>query len=145
MGDDLAVWLRQAVSERLGLAQSAVSDGASAECWQEMTSGVLVTGPSDGEDPWGDVWPMGDSRLTRFIAANDPQDTIARCESELAILGEHATDIRPAGWGVPGQVNYWCQTCNVPGDFPGRDWCRTVLALAAGYRHAPGYRQEWKP
>jgi hypothetical protein len=72
------------------------------------------------------------------IAANDPRDTIARCETELAILDEH----RPEGGAVPGEV--CCITC---GDFPQVLYpCRTVRLVASGYKHWPGYREEdWKP
>jgi hypothetical protein len=27
----------------------------------------------------------------------------------------------------------------------GLGWCRTVRLLASGYKHRPGYQEEWKP
>lgn len=59
----------------------------------------------------------------------------ARCEAELAVLGEHA-------------VTEWlvcCRACagyyEPRADFP----CQTVRLIGYGYRHRPGYREEWKP
>jgi hypothetical protein len=143
MDDDLMTWLRAAVNARLGTARYLIeSEAASAE-WHEPCSGVLVTGAPTHDDTWDGTHAIGDSRLTRFIAMNDPQDTIARCEAELAILDEHATEIYRDESGIVGYHAYWCQTCHIPRDQPGRDWCRTVRLLAAGYRHWPGYRDEW--
>ena len=74
---------------------------------------------------------MGDSRVTRFIAANDPRSVIARCEAELAILDEHRAE---AGC-FPDEL--CCVTC---GDFPQVLFpCRTVRLLAGGYKHRPGF------
>ena len=73
------------------LARGTIELGNNAE-WQELSSGVLVTGDGTETDHWHGTWPMGDSTLTRLMEANDPRDTIARCEAELAILDEHATD-----------------------------------------------------
>jgi hypothetical protein len=78
------------------------------------------------------------------IAANDPQDTIARCEAELAILDDHAP---LSGYDPHGPV---CVICCEPGGFGCEDAvvrhpCRTVRLLASGYRHRKGYRPEWAP
>ena len=69
------------------------------------------------------------------IALNDPQDTIARCEAELAILEEHGSE--HMCYENTRDGNTW-------------DWhigdCRVTRNLASGYRHRPGYREEdWKP
>ena len=90
--EEPVAWLRQRIRERLYLAQHTIELGNAAE-WTELSSGVLMTvdpdAPQDDRDTWDGVHPMGDSSLTRLMEANDPQDTIARCEAELAILDEH--------------------------------------------------------
>ena len=105
--------------------------------WTEQSSGVLVTGEPTEADTWHGTWPMGDSSLTRLMEANDPRDTIARCEAELAILDEHG-----GAPGIdPGEV--CCVRC---GDYPQEPHpCRTVRLLASGYRHRPGYQEAWAP
>jgi uncharacterized protein DUF6221 len=171
---DPVAWLRAEVERDLAEARYVIApcdDNCAQPCpfhpaaaaeWHEMSSGVLNT--SNGlnpDDVWQGVWAMGDSRVTRFIARHDPQDTIARCEAELAILDEHAltwpggepeyeyrdeavTDsqgrvgyIEVKGETIPP---YECRACGY--DAPGGP-CRTVRLLAAGYRHRDGYRQEW--
>ena len=99
---------------------------------------------------WHGTWAIGDSSLTRLMEANDPRDTIARCETELAILDEHASDgdtIDPECVRCAGNHPYLCE-CGA-GD--GRHWrtaqpypCRTVRLLLRGYQFRPGFREEWK-
>ena len=90
--EEPVAWLRQRIRERLYLARRAIELG-NAAAWTELSSGVLMTvdpdAPQDDRDTWDGVHPMGDSSLTRLMEANDPQDTIARCKAELAILDEH--------------------------------------------------------
>ena len=86
--EEPVAWLRKRIRERLYLAQRTIELGNHAE-WTELSSGVLVTSEPTETDTWHGTWPMGDSSLARLMEANDPQDTIARCEAELAILDEH--------------------------------------------------------
>jgi hypothetical protein len=151
-------WLRQAVRQRLYLARHAIELGNNA-AWLEQSSGVLVTGPPSDRDVWEGTWPMGDSSLTRLMEANDPQDTIARCEAELAILDEHRILCRgemPEGYeefsvtyppGIAG-MDCGCATCHYRGHggVSAYGICRTVKFVASGYRHWDGYRKEgWEP
>jgi hypothetical protein len=137
MTDDLTVWLRRAVEARKALALGAIELGNLPE-WTEPTSGVLVTTEPTASDIWYGTWALGDSTLSQLMAANDPQDTIARCEAELAILDDHA------GVPVPGGS---CPTCIVMHDGPYRPKspCKLIYMVAAGYRHWPGYQAEWVP
>ena len=160
-------WLRQRIRERLYLARRAIELGNAAE-WTEPSSGVLVTGEPTETDTWHGTWPMGDSSLTRLLEANDPRDTIARCEAELAILDEHGplpdcsaemiAKYRAAGFpeaqiaAMEAMVS--CARCHVPVDDAREDEeqcrpveypCKTVRLLGYGYRFRPGYREEWKP
>jgi Family of unknown function (DUF6221) len=142
--NDLATWLRRCIEERKYLAENTIRLGNSAE-WTELSSGVLMTcRPDDPQARLDGLHPLGDSTLTRLMEANDPRDTIARCEAELAILDEHATKVYRGAVSM-FLDDYWCQTCDVPGDQPARTWCRTVRLLASGYQHRPGYQESWRP
>jgi hypothetical protein len=130
---DAVEWLRKRISERLYLAQRTIEIGNAAE-WTELSSGVLMTvAPDAPQDGWDGVHPMGDSSLTRLMEANDPQDTIARCEAELAILDEHGLyDVNDEAY------------CRICGDCPQVAYpCHTVSLLAAAYRHREGYARYW--
>jgi hypothetical protein len=144
VNEELVPWLRQRIRERRYLAGRAIELG-NAAVWTEQSSGVLVTGEPTETDHWHGTWAMGDSSLTRLMEANDPRDTIARCEAELAVLDEHAA---VPGYDPGGPV---CLVCGVPAG-PGYEdgvvrWpCRTVRLLGYGYRFRPGYREaQWKP
>ncbi len=141
-------WLRKAIRQRLYLAQHAIELGNAAE-WTELSSGVLMTIAPDAPQDRGDgVHPMGDSSLSRLMEANDPQDTIARCEAELAILDLHKPTSVAEGEFV---VKRWleCQECGpnndlsgvyaVPGEGEAFWPCSTVRLLASGYKHRPGF------
>lgn len=138
--DELVPWLRQRIRERRYLAGRAIELG-NAAVWEETSSGVLVTGEPTEADAWHGTWAMGDSSLARLMEANDPRDTIARCESELAVLDLH--DAEPLETDLPDgdyRVRQVCTRCD-DGYWP----CRTVRLLGYGYRWQPGYREEWKP
>jgi len=122
--EEPVAWLRRRIKNRLYLARHAIELGNAAE-WTELSSGVLMTiAPDAPQDNWDGVHPLGDSSLTRLMEANDPQDTIARCEAELAILDACAQGIRSGRAFLAEEVR---------------------ALLASGYRHWPGYREEdWK-
>jgi hypothetical protein len=134
--DELVPWLRQRIRERRYLAEHTIELGSNA-VWAETSTGVLVTGEPTEADAWHGTWAMGDSSLARLMEANDPQDTIARCEAELAILDEHQSV------AVPLMAWRGCGTCKDPIAGPAAFPCRTVRLLATGYRHRDGYREEW--
>jgi hypothetical protein len=116
-----------------------------------LYSGEPVT-DDDGEVPGGDfivVYDDGSPSDAEFahIEANDPQDTIARCEAELAILDEHPWQ---PGWDGTGFGRPICSVCSWTdrdGDAEGDPYpCKTVRLIGRGYRHWPGYREaDWKP
>lgn len=153
---DLATWLRQRVRERLYLAQRTVELGNNAE-WTEQSSGVLVTSEPTEADAWHGTWVTGDSSLTRLMEANDPRDTITRCEAELAILDvhyilwRHDTSEAYEEFSVVAvggaDKDHGCVTCHYygQGGVKGYGYCRTVRLLGYGYRFRDGYREEWKP
>jgi Family of unknown function (DUF6221) len=148
--DELVPWLRGVIGRRLALARYLVSVQAEVESgvvivpaghppasarWHEQSSGVLWTGDGDEDDTWHGTWPMGDSRLTRFIADNDPETVIAGCEAELAVLDEYAAARQLARLYGPG-TEPWGHA---------EAWLHAVRLIARGYRFRPGYREEWKP
>ena len=146
----LVAWLRSAI-----LARKAAAEAATAAPWE-----------AEGDDPTDDeVWiGLDDDSAIRLVilrgpeshqnmlhvAANDPRDTIARCEAELAILGElsaavkrHEAERRDYANWVAGE-NLASQPALAgpsPGLIAGLE--RAVRLLAGGYRHHPGYRAEW--
>lgn len=132
MSDDLTTWLRRRIEGRRYLAQRTIELGNN-EVWEEPSSGVLVTSEPSETDHWHGTWPMGDSSLARLMEANDPCDTLARCEAELAILDEYEAQDRD----VTLMLGPDCQRL--------REWAGlqlTVRLLAKGYRHHPGYQEE---
>lgn len=83
-----------------------------------------------------------------------PDDTIARCEAELAIIDEHALMHRMIGYLDEEREEAYeelevCARC-VPkhshyrsrADVPAGP-CRTIRHLAYGYRHRPGWKEGW--
>jgi uncharacterized protein DUF6221 len=149
-GQDPVTWLRRRIEERMYLARHAIELGSAAE-WTELSSGVLMTcAPDDRKRGWDGVHPLGDSSLTRLMEANDPRDTITRCESELGMLDELAAaharrDAERddyARW-VSGEITGERPTFPGPPPelIPGLE--RAVCLLAAGYKHRDGYAEHW--
>lgn len=165
--NEMVTWLRRRVEQRLYLARHAVELG-NAEVWTELSSGVLMTvAPDAPQDGWDGIWAMGDSSLTRLMEANDPRDTIARCEAELAVLDLFAETAALAGSPpliplddprVP-EADRQRIAASHPGPVPGvvsaRDCLDARRELAVlrpvvrqigfAHRHKDGYREEWRP
>ena len=83
----LVAWLRSAI-----LARKAVAEAATAAPWEaegdDPTDNEVWIGLDDGSAIRLVVLHGPESRQNMLhVAANDPRDTIARCEAELAILG----------------------------------------------------------
>lgn len=148
--DEATAWLRRRISERLYLARHAIELG-SAGHWTELSSGVLMTCPADApQEGWDGVHPLGDSSLTRLMEANDPQDTIARCEAELAVLDELAGAMARRK-AEKDDYDAWVRG-EGHGDTPQSDGPpahlisgleRAVQLLASGYKHHEGYADHW--
>lgn len=139
---DPAAWLRAAILERKTVAEAATCAPWEAEGDDPTDDEVWID--VDGQ-PWRMVILRGPQSHENMlhVAANDPQDTIARCEAELAILVEHAPEWADYvdGDGI-GRTNLQCKTCEPPGT-PDNYPCRTVRLLLGAYKHRSGYGERW--
>lgn len=68
------------------------------------------------------------------VGANDPRDTIARCEAELALLDELLPELESAEEVIRAE---W----NAGPDLSGA----LIRTLLAAYQHRPGYNPAWAP
>lgn len=162
---DPVAWLRAQIEARLKLAReaSAPTDG---HWWRRMADaghvddgtlepvGALYAGEPlldvDGDVCGGEeivVYDEGRPSDVQFehIAGNDPQDTIARCEAELAILDAHKP-VWEGGWqecGECGPNNDSSGILAIPRD--GDVWwpCRTFRLILGAYRFRSGYDEKW--
>ncbi|GII34321.1 DUF6221 family protein [Planotetraspora mira] len=126
-------WLRATIEVTLRDAQNA---GKSVgPVWDNPSIGDLRTSG-------GELYQLGDRNVAIHMAANDPHETIARCEAELAILDAHAI-VQVSGIGEDMRATQVpaCRTCSHKHGVP----CRTVRLLSSGYRHRDGYDDDWSP
>lgn len=147
--DEAVKWVRQCVKERLYLALHAIELGCNAE-WTEQSTGVLATGEPTDTDVWFGTWAMGDSTLTRLMEANDPQDTIARCEAELGILDAYEAAAARKDAELADYAQWIDNTAPAvrpdfsgphPRVLPGLEIA--VRNIASGYKYRPGYAEHW--
>lgn len=161
-GEDPVAWLRAQVEARLALAReaSAPADGHWWRRWVDAGHfddgrpepvGPLWSGEpvldADGDVYGGAeivVYDEGRPSDVQFghIALNDPQDVIARCEAELAILDLHD---QTRAIAVAAQLPHGELRIQDYMDAQ-RELCALVEAvrlLAGGYRHWPGYAEVW--
>lgn len=164
MNTEAFKWLREQIEWRLRTAKMT----ASAQWTARDGDLYAVRGDGGADDQIGEVWSvpetsdgeyLGDAACGTHIALNDPQDVIARCEAELAILGEHYIftkqdrseryeEFSIVTAGIPGGAGdqgMGCVTCHYTGFGAVKAFgiCRTVKAVASGYRHRDGYAQHW--
>jgi Family of unknown function (DUF6221) len=152
---EMVTWLRSQVEARKATAEAATC----AVPWE-----------AEGDDPTDDeVWIDVDGQEWRLVilrgpdshenmlhvAANDPRDTIARCEMELAVLDGHYILHREDRSEVYEEFSVvriggadkdcGCVTCHYygQGGVKGHGICYTVRRIALGYRHWPGWKEEW--
>lgn len=151
---DQIEWLRTQIQDRKAKAEAAREYGIgqwAANVGDDEVE-VLVALREDLPEPpdvmggyWGVVagWGGDDLFMERLrvddvrpfadhIAANDPRDTIARCDSDLAILDMAEREIAAA----PERSWDWDSADEVSRAGALED---VVRLLAQGYRHRPGY------
>lgn len=163
-------WLRQQVEARRALAAEACpnTDGhwwrreweVYADGGREPVGALYAGEPvldSDGEVSGGDyivVYDEGAPSQAQFghIALNDPRDTIARCDAELAVLDEYTGALARRAAEAADYAEWIAGTAPEdtprfpgphPATIPGLE--RAVRHLATAYRHHPGYQEQWGP
>ena len=133
-------WLREQVKQRLETAKEACH-GGEGNWWRRLRdlyvdgepvpAGALFEGEPEVDDPESGVflaeivvYDEGRPSDEQFahIALNDPQDVIARCEAELAILDACVRGIRSGRALLAEEIR---------------------SLVASGYRHRPGYAEHW--
>lgn len=129
--------------------------------WVQVVAYERMTGEppeADARDSDLPVMLVDDGRrAASHVIRHDPRWVVADCDAKLAVLDEHhilTADNRSDTWAewsiVPrrnASKDHGCVTCHYEGmgGVRGAGVCRTVRLLASGYRHRPGYREEWKP
>ncbi len=83
---DLAAFIKARLAEDEAAARDLIESEAAAAEWSEPTSGVLVTGPGTAGDAWDGTHPIGDSRITRFIADHDPARVLREVAAKRQIV-----------------------------------------------------------
>ena len=171
--DGAVAWLRRAVLARLEMARKAdtgerwEADRRYGAAWDVDLKPSLgpVASPESGWEASLGIENCDDFENPRFlamfilhaqhVAANDPRQIIADCESDLAILGEHyilTTSDRNEAYEEFSVVSvggasrdHGCVTCHYygMGGVKGFGVCRTVKAVASGYRHWEGWAEHW--
>ena len=78
------------------------------------------------------------------LMRQNPRDTIARCEAELAMLDKLPPVLSRLGWIAEGE-GQGAPHPGRPGEYMAEDAVADyfVKLLASGYRHRPGFRPEW--
>lgn len=152
MSDEAVKWLRGQVTARLETAKAACH-GGDGNWWRRLRdlyidggpvpAGALFEGTPEVDAPEHDifiaevvVYDEGRPSDEQFahIALNDPQDVIARCEAELAILDEFTSRHRDVDLMLGPTIARQ------------REWEGLRLAvhlLASGYKHRDGYAEHW--
>jgi Family of unknown function (DUF6221) len=157
--DDFTAWLRQQIEARLTRARALAA--ATGDTWAATRNDdfdYTVHAKADigvvAAEPVLDTWRED---VAAWAEANDPRDTIARCEAELGTLNTHyilhredrSEDYEEFSVVHIGGANqdYGCVTCHYygQGGVKGYGYCRTVRLLGSAYKHQPGYREEWAP
>src|SRR5258706_699318 len=141
---DLAKFLNDRLDEAAAAANAVIdAEGENYEAtWFEQSSGVLYVGPGSVEHPLDGLQPMGDSRLTRFIAEHDPARVLRQVDAKRKILNEHS----PLHWHPDSPLR--CRRCTsvtIDGKMAKLEWpCAAVRAVAAVWSDHPDFDPAWK-
>lgn len=145
--DDLIAWLRATIVGDRAAAEAAVPgpwityfDDTWVGDVGPIPGGFPNVGITDSIPEEAEIGAELHAANTRHIAIHDPQDTIARCEAELAELD-----------AITGMPHHAClidepddegTTCSC-----GRDSLadRLLRIKAHGYRHRSGWQEGWAP
>lgn len=145
MTDERIAWLRATIEDDLAAAVKATAgpwsynpgkiwlDGEAFETFDRSKGEEFVGhgGPSPyrgcvaATGPAGHPQSMADAM---HIALHDPRDVIADCEAKLAIIRL----LEPQLKSLAAQHGY-------------TKAATTIMLMAQGYQHRPGFPAEWKP
>lgn len=130
--DELVPWLRAEIEADKRAASAKVIRlrwTADPEPWEAGATGIV-------DEHGGSVAAVIGDYAARHILRQQPLDTIARCEAELAVLDEYTAARELARLYGPG-TEPWGHA---------EAWLKAVRVVGCGYRYRPGYREaEWKP
>lgn len=153
-------WLRQVIESDLAAAKGLLSEDWGDRAWAVTACSDTGSGYCPCIVYQGEYKPFDQPQvphiryiadaetpeLATWIAQHDPQDVIARCEAELAILDAHAFDTLEK-FGTEGPAR--CTIClsdreGYEEQWEGDPWpCQTVRLVASGYKHREGYAEHW--
>ncbi|MFD9889100.1 DUF6221 family protein [Amycolatopsis sp. NPDC058986] len=129
--DDLIAFLAARVGQRQALIMQAVNKAQAGEPLSRGETRVVVE--------------------QRIRALSDMEldvvnQMINEVEATRRILLAHRTTVSEKVPGFPLYGSeYWCETCHVPGDEAGSNWCTTLRLLALPYADHPDYSERWRP
>ena len=129
--DDLVAFLAARVGARQALIMQAVNKAKAGETMNRGETKVAVEQKIRG---------LTDLDLE---AVNQ---MINEIEATRRILLAHRTTVSEKVPGFPLYGSeYWCETCHVPADEAGSNWCLTLRLLALPYADHPDYSERWRP
>jgi len=129
--DDLIAFLAARVGARQAMIMQAVNKTKAGEAMNRGETKVAVEQKIRG---------LTDLDLE---AVNQ---MINEIEATRRILLAHRTTVSEKVPGFPLYGSeYWCETCHVPADEAGSNWCLTLRLLALPYADHPDYSERWRP
>ncbi|GHG43525.1 MULTISPECIES: DUF6221 family protein [Amycolatopsis] len=129
--DDLIAFLAARVGARQALIMQAVNKAKAGEAMNRGETKVAVEQKIRG---------LTDLELDVV------NQMINEIEATRRILLAHRTTVSEKVPGFPLYGSeYWCDTCHVPADEAGSNWCLTLRLLALPYADHPEYSERWRP
>ena len=150
MTDDLVSWLRAQLDDDERGARFAMQVGGTG-VWSEPHSGTLLLEGVEGLDG---LVPIGDLRLSRFMAEHCPARALAEVQAKRAILDLHRLSVRKedrtpfdpyTGEPLGPVYEVDCCVCGWVSDDEVVGACLTVRILTAVFSDRPGYQEACKP
>ncbi|WP_328458649.1 MULTISPECIES: DUF6221 family protein [unclassified Amycolatopsis] len=129
--DDLIAFLAARVGARQALIMQAVNKAKAGETMNRGETKVAVEQRVRG---------LVDLELDVV------NQMINEIEATRRILLAHRTTVSEKVPGFPLYGSeYWCETCHVPADEAGSNWCLTLRLLALPYADHSDYSERWRP
>jgi hypothetical protein len=129
--DDLIAFLAARVGARQALIMQAVNKAKAGETMNRGETKVAV-----------------EQRVRGLIdlELDVVNQMINEIEATRRILLAHRTTVSEKVPGFPLYGSeYWCETCHVPADEAGSNWCVTLRLLALPYADHSDYSERWRP